>query len=81
MIDPNQFAEPAWSVQRSLLENEIAMWINTRYMARVRLRVQTAIGGEAETRAALIADLEKCEKALDALSADLAALPDEGRPA
>lgn len=77
MIDPNQFAEPSFDVQRKLLEQEIAMWINTRYQSRVRLRVQTAIGGEAETRAALIADLEKCERALDALAQDLAALPGE----
>jgi hypothetical protein len=77
MIDQTEYSQPPIAVQRSLLENEIAMWINTRYMARVRLRVQTAIGGEAETRAALIADLEKCERALDALSHDLAALPGE----
>lgn len=77
MIDPNQFAEPAFDVQRILVQQEIDMWVRTRYMARVRLRVQTAIGGEAETRAALIADLEKCEKALDALAQDLAALPGE----
>lgn len=77
MIDANEFAEPPPAVQRSLLENEIAMWVRTRYMARVRLRVQTAIDGEAEARAALLADLEKCERALDALAHDLAALPGE----
>lgn len=77
MIDQNEFAQPPLAVQRSLLENEIALWVNTRYMARVRLRVQTAIGGDVETRAALIADLEKCERALDALRTDLAALPGE----
>jgi hypothetical protein len=75
MIDQNEHTQPPIAVQRSLLENEIALWINTRYMARVRLRVQTAIDGEAEVRAALIADLERCEKALDALAHDLAALP------
>ena len=63
-------AEPATGVKRALLEQEIAMWVNTRYQAQVRLRVQKAIG-DTEQQAAIIKDLERCEKALDALQAEL----------
>jgi hypothetical protein len=62
-------------VKRALLEQEIGLWRNTKYITSVRYRVQKGIGTPAEELAPLVRDLEKCEKMLDALNGELAALP------
>lgn len=75
MIEQPRFGEPELRTQRKLMQEEIAAWVNTRYQCQVRLRVQKAIGGEKEIQAALIKDLERCERALDALAEEVARLP------
>lgn len=75
MIDEAELAQPPLKVQRILLDQERTLWIGSRYQCQVRLRVQKAIGGEAEIQAALIKDLERCERALDALAEEVARLP------
>lgn len=77
LTQANVLEGPPLEVQRKLLINEIMLWTNTRYQSQVRLRVQKAIDGEVEIQAALIKDLERCEKALDMLEHELAMLPDE----
>jgi hypothetical protein len=52
-------------VQRAILTQEIQMWLNSRYLFEIRIRVTRRIGGDATP---IVAELEKCEKALDALS-------------
>lgn len=75
-VDPIVDPDPAVDVQRAILQQEIALWINTKYQGQVRLRVQRAIDGDKEVQAGLIADLERCERALDALRSELGALAD-----
>jgi len=58
-------------VQRAIVQQEIQMWQNSRYQLEVRARVTKRIGGDA---APIVAELEKCEKALDALAEILAEL-------
>jgi len=74
MSNPAIAPEPPIEIQRAVLSHEIAMWTTTRYQCEVRLRVQKKIEGEREIIDGLIADLERCETALDALNAELDAL-------
>lgn len=77
MTEREPTADPPPAIKRALIEQQIALWVNTAYDAKIRLRVQKAIG-DTEQQAAIIKDMERCEKALDALAAELAALPDAG---
>jgi len=60
-------------VKRVLIEQESAMWRNTRYQLQLRHRVQRALGA-ADMQEQIEKELEKCEKALDVLEAVLAEL-------
>ena len=59
-------------VKRVLLDQELALWRNTQYQIGVRLRVSRRIGDDTETQAGYIKQLERCERAIDALSNELA---------
>ncbi len=54
-------------IKQALLQNEIAQWQQSLYVLQVRYRVQAKIGAGKEILAALTAEMERCEKALDAL--------------
>jgi hypothetical protein len=70
----NGVADVPLEIRRHLLQQEIAMWRNTRYLAEVRLRVQRRIAGGVEAEAAQIAEIERCELAIDALEEEQRAL-------
>jgi len=53
-------------VKRALIEQESAMWRNTRYQLQLRHRVQRALGAK-DIMEQIEKELEKCEKALDVL--------------
>ena len=59
-------------VKRALLDQELVLWRNTQYQIGVRLRVSRRIGDDTETQAGYIKQLERCERAIDALSDELA---------
>lgn len=59
------------SVQRAILQDDIQAWRNTRYQVEVRLRVQKRIDADQATLDGLQKDLERCEKALDALTDEM----------
>jgi hypothetical protein len=59
--------------KRALIEQDMQLWRNTRYQCEIRRRVQQRIGN-TEGEAAMIAELERCEKALDVLAEELAAI-------
>ncbi len=61
-------------VQRQVLVGELREWEVARYQMSVRHRVNKRIGADAEVLARIVADLERCEKAIDVLAADLEAL-------
>ena len=61
-------------VQKQILEQETAMWQQTRYRLTVRHRVNKKIGADESVLAALVQELEQCEKVLDALSSEMKAL-------
>jgi uncharacterized protein Yka (UPF0111/DUF47 family) len=58
---------------RAILDQEIKVWLNTRYLTQVRRRVQKAIGN-TEQEAELIKELERIERGLDTLQQEYAAL-------
>jgi hypothetical protein len=70
----NGTADVPIEIRRQLLQQEISMWKNTRYLAEVRLRVQRRIGGTPEAEAQHMQELERCEKAIDALEEEAHAL-------
>jgi hypothetical protein len=64
----------ALETQLQILRQERQMWLNTRYLAEVRLRVQRRIESGPEAEAAQIKELERCERAIDALDEELRAI-------
>lgn len=62
------------AVKRQLLDQEIALWRNTRYQLALRVRVAKHLGDGDNVIGPLRADLERCEKALDAVHAERDAL-------
>jgi len=69
-----QEQEIAPETRRAIVEQEIALWRNTRYLTDVRLRVLRRVGGTDEQIAAQIAELERIERTLDALAEERAAI-------
>jgi hypothetical protein len=69
-----QEQEIAPETRRAIVEQEIALWRNTRYLTDVRLRVLRRVGGTDEQLAAQIAELERIERTLDALAEERAAI-------
>ena len=65
--------EPPVEVKKQLLEQEIIMWVNTRYQAQIRYKVHKKLGIKTQ-QAEIVKELEQCEKALDLLRQELAAL-------
>ena len=57
--------------QKAILEQEIALWKNTRYQWEVRHRVLTRIGASKDELSEVMSQLERCEKALDLLNEEL----------
>lgn len=66
-------ADVPTDVKRQIIEQDMQMWRNTRYQCEIRMRVQRRIGN-TEGEATMITELERCEKALDAMAEELAAL-------
>ncbi|HEY4723971.1 MAG TPA: hypothetical protein VII92_19110 [Anaerolineae bacterium] len=60
-------------VKRAVIEQESAMWRNTRYQLQLRHRVNKALGA-ADVLVQIEKELEKCEKALDVLDVVLSEL-------
>ncbi len=58
---------PDPQAQRAIVENEIALWCNTRYQMQLRYRVRKAIGETPEQLQEIETELIKCEAALDEL--------------
>ena len=54
-------------VKLALLQREVVEWQQLRYTLEVRHRVNKRIGAPAEAMEPIAKDLERCEKALDAL--------------
>ena len=67
-------AQPSPEVQRAIIQQEIAMYQNTRFQTEMRHRVSKKIGGTPEELKPLVDQLAKIEAALDVLQAELAAL-------
>jgi len=65
--------EITFEVKCMLVEQESAMWRNTRYQLQLRHRVQKALG-TADVLEQIEKELEKCEKALDVLETVLVEL-------
>ncbi len=59
-------------VKKQLLAEELARWRNTRYLFEVRYKVGQRIGDGPELLAGYRAELERCERAIDALADELA---------
>lgn len=59
-------------IRKQLLEEELARWRNTRYLFEVRYKVAQRIGDGPEVLAGYRAELERCERAIDALGEELA---------
>lgn len=73
-IELIEATEISVATRRAILEQERQMWANTRYQAEIRLRVQRRIDGGVDVEAALIKDMERCEKAIDVLDEELRTL-------
>ena len=59
---------------KAVIKRQLFDWQMSRYDLEVQLRVQKRIGGEAESIKSITDRLALCEKALDALQEELAAL-------
>lgn len=69
-----QGQEIAPEIKRAIVEQEIALWRNTRYQLEVRARVARRVGCTPEQEAAALAELARVEQTLDALAEELAAI-------
>ena len=72
--------EPTTEVKRTLLTQELSLWRNTRYQQEIRLRVAKRIDSDTENQAAIMQQLERCEKAIDMLEDELTRLDDNKVP-
>jgi len=54
-------------VKLALIQREIMEWKQLRYTMEIRHRVNKRVGAPPETMSAVEQELERCEKALDAL--------------
>lgn len=64
-------AEIPIEVKRQIIAAELEQWQVARYQLEVRYRVNKRIGSEAEALKRIETELERCEKAIDALGDEL----------
>lgn len=59
------------SIKKQIVKQEMEQWEVTRYQLEVRHRVNKRIGSSADVMKSIETDLERCEKAIDALSDEM----------
>jgi len=64
-------------VKKAIINQELSMWLNTRYQFEVRHRINKKIGSGAEILKNIEDELTKCEKMIDALEDELNKLENE----
>jgi len=64
-------------VKKAIINQELSMWLNTRYQFEVRHRINKKIGSSAEILKNIEDELTKCEKMIDALEDELNKLENE----
>lgn len=57
--------------KQQIVQREIDQWAESQYLLGVRYRVNKRIGSDAEALKRIEAELERCEKAIDALNEEL----------
>lgn len=67
-------SEPQNNIKRQIIEQELALWSNTRYQLQMRYRVNKSIGSPEEALKRIEDELTKCEQAIDILSKELSTL-------
>lgn len=71
----NRIEEPTDEDKLVILERELRMWANTRYQNEVRYKVAKRIGPvETADEAAMIKEMETCQKWMDALNDEISEL-------
>jgi hypothetical protein len=61
-------------LKRRILNQQALEWAAQRYALEIQHRVQKRIGGDAEVLKRIEANMAQCEKAIDILGEELAAL-------
>lgn len=69
--------EPAVAIRREIVSQEINLWNNTLYLARVRHRAQKAVGASEARLVEFEGEVERAIKMLDAYTAILLEINEE----